>query len=450
MLKRQIEQEEKVTGIDRTIPVFPWEGARALKKAMEEKFGIFTTQNIRTMFGEIPPKEITINTDFGKTEQVLWGHIQWPLAEKNPFDPGHVKEYISTSVGVAKGRLVFKIEGQVKQKWMPEINALIKRVEEIISKESLYRGKAVRIAFTDADGELEMQPEPEFLDLSKFTTSDVVYSRDLEQLIDTYVMTPLKHTQACRDANIPLGRGILAAGPYGTGKSLLAQAVGKVGVENGWTFLYIKNAAELPHAIRFGAQYEPCVIFAEDIDRATEGEERTEAIDEILNTLDGIDTKKNEIMVILTTNHLDTVNPAMRRPGRLDVVLNITAPDSEAATRLVHLYGRGLIAENTDLAEVGKILEGQTPAVIREVVERSKMAAIGRTGRPDSVVLAQDLRISAIAMVEQNKLLAPQKKDDKHWSKGLMDEIRNTVQDEVHGVDMEKTIVDGIQRSRGG
>lgn len=424
VLKRQIESDEKIVVFDRTIPVFPWEGARALRKAMEQKFGVFLTQDKMTMFGPVPPKEVTINTGVNTTETVPWGVFQWPMAE--PTLSGEVRETLETGVGFHKGRMVFQVSCKLKRKWEGEVKALLDLAEKIAAADSLYRGQAVRIAFTDEDGEMVPIPTPEFLDLSGVKIDDIVYTAELTKLIETYIMTPLRFTKECRIAGIPRKRGVLAAGPYGTGKSLLAQYVGKVGVENGWTFLYIKNAAELPHAIRFAQAYQPCVIFAEDLDRAVEGETRTEAIDEILNTLDGIDSKESEIMVVFTTNDLSTVNPAMRRPGRLDVVINVTAPDAEAAAKLVAVYGRGLIAENADLRKVGELLDGATPAVIREVVERAKLAMISRTRTPSAPVLPEDLEVSAYAMSQQQKLLSIVKTDDKHWSKGMMEEIAHT------------------------
>jgi transitional endoplasmic reticulum ATPase len=113
------------------------------------------------------------------------------------------------------------------------------------------------------------------------------------------------------------------------------------------------------------------------LDRDTSGD-RDAALDAILNVVDGIGSKGKEIMVVVTSNSVESINRAMLRPGRLDAIITIRPPDAEAAERLMRLYGRGLIATDESLTEAGIALAGQIPAVIREAVERAKLYAISR------------------------------------------------------------------------
>lgn len=417
------EQDEEIVSVRDEQETFIWEGALALRKAMDRTFGVTLTQEKMTMMGPIKPAEVVVRTGPGvdDTVTVPWGQMIWPLTEAGIGQQS--EEYLETSYSEKNGRMIFCLTGQIKRKWKDKFMELTKLMRAIIEQESIYRAKAVRISFTDSKGATLPMPVPEFMDLSKADLKSIVYSKATEDIIDTYIMTPLRASQKCRDAGIPLKRGVLAAGPYGTGKTLLAQAVGRIGNENGWTFLYIKNATELPVAIRFAQQYEPCVIFAEDLDRAVEGQERTEKVDMILNTLDGIDTKGHEIMTILTTNHLEKVNRAMLRPGRLDVLVNVLPPDAEAVSRLVRIYGRGLIADNADLTKVGDILAGTTPAIIREAVERSKLATIRRTGDPRAVVLVDDLLISAQVTKDQQEALKDHQMVPVHPAEGFMSSV---------------------------
>ena len=399
------EQDEEIVSVEDDFECFVWEGALALRKAMDRHFGVTLTQSKMTIFGPKKPKEIQIPIGPKATDKVsiVWGQMVWPLTEAKIGQQS--EEYLETSYGEKHGRMIFSLSGQVKRKWLPEFKKVTDLMRKIIAEESIYRAKAVRLSFTNDKGETLPMPIPEFMDLSTSNLDDIVYPRALEKTIKTYIMTPLMMSDACRQARIPLKRGVLAAGPFGTGKTLLAQAVGRVGNEHGWTFLYIKNSVDLATAVKFAEQYQPCVVFAEDVDNATDEDSDQKTLYNIRNTLDGIDTKNIEVMTILTTNFLERVSPSLLRPGRLDVVINVTAPDAEAVTRLVRIYGRKLIAENADLSKIGEILAGQTPAVIREAVERSKLAAIMRTGRPDSQVLPEDLEVSANLMKDQQKLL---------------------------------------------
>jgi transitional endoplasmic reticulum ATPase len=417
------EQDEEIVTVQDEMSCFVWEGAIALRKAMEKHFGVTLTQSKMTMFGPIKPREIQVATGPNPNDKVsvIWGQMVWPLTEAKIGEPS--KEYLETSYGEKHGRMVFSLTGQIKRKWLPQFKEVTKLMREFIEKESIYRSKAVRIAFTDLKGETLPMPVPEFLDLSKANLADIVYPRELEDTIRTYIMTPLTNSDVCRQAGIPLKRGVLAAGPYGTGKTLLAQAVGKVGNEHGWTFLYIKDVRDLATAVRFAEQYQPCVVFAEDVDNATDDAKDKDTLYSIRNTLDGIDNKSVEIMTILTTNFLERVSLSLLRPGRLDVVIKVTPPDAEAVERLIRVYGRGLIAENVNLQKVGEILAGQTASTIREATERSKLAAIMRTGKADSIVLAEDLEIAARNMRDQQDMLKRPEERVRHPAEDLINAV---------------------------
>lgn len=233
-----------------------------------------------------------------------------------------------------------------------------------------------------------------------------IFSADLQREIDTNIMAPIRFPDAVRAAGTPLKRGVLMAGRYGVGKTLLSANVAKEATENGWTFLYCEDVRELPDALQFATAYQPCVIFAEDVDRVTAGD-RTSELDEILNQIDGIGTKGAEILTILTTNAVEKIHPAMLRPGRIDVPLFVDPPDPDAVIQLVRMYGRDLIGEGEDLSEVGAVLQGRIPAVIREVVERSKLENISRTKGKGGKVSAEDITAAARTYLKAEERLQP-------------------------------------------
>src|SRR3546814_9239016 len=158
---------------------------------------------------------------------------------------------------------------------------------------------------------------------------------------------------------------------------MAATVASRLAVDAGVTYVYIPRADELPDAIEFAKQYQSpaCVIFCEDVDRVTNGDRSVE-MDDILNLLDGIDTKNNHIITVLTTNDLQSINPAMLRPGRLDAVIDVTPPDAQAVEKLLRLYGGDAIAADTNLEEAGRVLAGNIPAVIAEVGKRAKLAQL--------------------------------------------------------------------------
>jgi len=163
----------------------------------------------------------------------------------------------------------------------------------------------------------------------------------------------------------------------------------------------VRDAANVARAVQFARKFQPSVVFVEDIDRSMQGEDRTEAMDTILNTLDGVDSKKAEVMVVFTSNHADVINRAMIRPGRLDVVIPIEAPDAEAAERLIRVYAGDMIDPSADYKDSGAALAGKSAAVIRETVERAKLYAISQTEAGQTFKLNPDSLITAAKTMER-------------------------------------------------
>jgi transitional endoplasmic reticulum ATPase len=336
--------------------------------------------------------------------QVPWGRIEIPSIE------GH----LSTGVTVIEGRAVFVLGGVVRKRHMHEVSKIASLTREYAMKRSLYKGRAVRVSFPDDIENMDMLNDaPKFMEINGIKRNELIFSDALREQIDVSVFTPIERTEACRLHGIPLKRGILLEGKYGTGKTLTAHVAAQLCEEHGWTFMYLSDVRQLRQAISLAALYEPCVIFAEDIDRAVSGA-RSSAMDDILNTIDGVDSKNREIMVILTTNHVEGINKAMLRPGRLDAVISVAPPDEAAVLKLIRLFSRGLLADDeTTLKEagVGTMLAGHIPATIREVVERAKLAAIRREGK--LALRASDLKLAAETMLHHLGLMKETQPDNR-------------------------------------
>jgi transitional endoplasmic reticulum ATPase len=403
--RRKIEDEREVV-IDERVDAFPLDGAFAFHKAISQKYGFSGLVPTPGFFGPKPPAMVGVAVDVDETVQVPWGRLQIP----------GIDGYLQTLVNHKDGRQVFVIGGVIRQKHKKEVAELAKMTREIVKKESIYRGKAIKITFPELDSN-DFDPtshQPKFLDTRNVAEEELIFSEDVAVLVRDSLFTPIERTDQCRKFKIPLKRGILLEGPYGTGKTLTAYVTAKKAVENGWTFIYLNSVRELQQAIFFAQQYGPAVIFAEDIDQVLKGD-RDDEMNQVLNTIDGIDTKSSEVIVVLTTNHVENINPAMLRPGRLDAVVPVRPPDSEAVTRLIKLYARGLISENEDLSEVSTLLHGHIPAVIREVVERSKLSAVSRLKSGEELSLTrQDLVIAAKSMKAQVALINPNQTPTPH------------------------------------
>ena len=391
-LNRLIRDENQPFAIHEVIEGYPHDAAVAFVKAMTKLYGWASPQSVRTFFGPKPPQMISVKTGVNDDDVV-----QCPLGA---FALPGVDEQIHTVFYPSdNGKIVYLVHGTVKKKDRHIILELVTEARRIVRSESIYKGKSIRLG-VDRDGNLDLSNPPTFFDASDTTKDSVLLDADIMEQIETSILTPIKHTDRCRNLRIPLKRGVLLEGPYGTGKSLTSRMTASVCAENGWTFVLLDRVQGLQAALEFANQYAPAVVFAEDIDRIAA--ERDEAANDLINTIDGVLSKRAEIMTVLTTNFAEKLNPVILRPGRLDAVISLRAPSAATAERLIRHYAGDLLALEEGVKAAGVELAGQIPASIRECVERAKL---GMIGRGDSKLSESDLVIAAKTMKNHLNLL---------------------------------------------
>lgn len=398
ILEAREQYEETKIEILRTLNTFVWDGANALAEALDEKFGWAQAVKDPSFWDEGIPKLITMDVGLGKTKQIPWGKFTIP----------GIDGFVKTDAIKKEGRWIFQATATVKRKHEEEMHELFQLMEEKLAKKSIYRGKAIAIRFKDENGNNLPLPEPKFMDVAKANPKQLILPREVKTDIVVNLFTPIERMPECKALGIPVKRGVLLAGNFGVGKTLAARIAGKLAVENGITYVYCQRADEFADVVEFAKQYQPAVVFCEDIDRVLQGN-RDQDMDHILNTIDGIDNKDADIIVVLTSNSMEKINAAMLRPGRLDAVIWVAEPDADAVVQLIRLYGGKLTAKESDeaLLEVGRQLAGNIPSVIREVVERSKLAALSLLlpGQPLTAVNAEALKAAAHSMKVQLDLL---------------------------------------------
>lgn len=403
-LKRRRDEDEQEVNINEVIDAYPLDGAHAFTLAMADIYGWVQAVPTPGFFGPQPPMMVGVETDVGVTVQVPWGRFNIP----------NVEGWVATGINWLEGGVAqFRLVGAVKQKHKAEIARLAERTREFAREKSIYKGKAISIKLPDEGEDFDpVNDAPKFIDTRGTNPADLIFPAETRQLVEYALFAPIEHTQQCREHQIPLKRGVLLEGPYGVGKTMTASVTAKKCVENGWTYIYLQDLNQLSQAIRFAKKYQPAVIFAEDIDSV--GTNRNAKLNDVLNTIDGVDTKSMELIVVLTTNHVENVHPALLRPGRLDAVVPVRPPDADAVRRLITLYARGLVDLGDDLDDAARLLAGQIPAVVREVVERAKLAAITHSEPGERLMIyGGDLETAARSMLSHLELIKPKAADER-------------------------------------
>jgi 26S proteasome regulatory subunit T2 len=188
------------------------------------------------------------------------------------------------------------------------------------------------------------------------------------QEVKESVELPLTHPELYEDMGITPPKGVIFYGPPGTGKTLLAKAVAN---ETSATFLrvvgseliqkYLGDGPKLVREIfRVAEENSPSIVFIDEIDAvgtkrydSTSGGEREiqRTMLELLNQLDGFDSR-GDIKVIMATNRIESLDPALLRPGRLDRKIEFPLPDTKTKRRIFSIHtGKMSLADDVDIEE---------------------------------------------------------------------------------------------------
>lgn len=401
--ERAEREEEEMILVHEDIACFPLDGAAQFKKAAEKHLGCL--MQTETWMGPAVSQTVQVGPNPENQIVVPWGKIEAPALGTGG--------YIFLRPLITQHGPLLQVYIQLKKKNQKIAREVIAETKRLLKTDSIYKGKCIRPKFNwIEDGNFDpVRDAPEFIDLTGIDKSNLIYTRRTLGQLDRGLFLPINKPAQCRKYSIPLKRSVLLTGTFGVGKTLAARAAAVDALKNGWTFIHCDDAEHISHAYRLAASLAPAIVFCEDIDRSTGGERDTD-LDEILNTIDGVDMKTAEVMLIMTTNDVNSINPAMLRPGRIDSLVEIELPDEEAAEKLIRLYGSGLIDMSADLTGPAKVLAGQIPSMIAEVLKRAKYSALARRDDIEGNVLPEDIVIAASEMTRHMEMVAPKPKVD--------------------------------------
>jgi hypothetical protein len=343
----------------------PMDAAHAFQVAARELFGeiVADPQYRKDMAGNQIRHGATtfeVRMPNGDSYPVIMGRFR---AGDYPFP-------FSVGPDVERDKFVLRISSEyISEVQRLKLTQAVTWAQELLKTQSLFRGKAVRLIPVGAS-----MINPEVLDVTGYTEDKLIFPEATQNLLRRALFYPLRNVEACRKRGVKLKRGLMLGGKWGTGKTLTARVAASIGTAHGWTFFYCADSSVLSMALRVARSYQPALIFVEDIDDALEN--RDQLANDILNTLDGITSKDDEIMVVLTTNFLDRVDPALLRPGRMDTSIEMPTPDTGTVRRMLRTFAPDLVIDETPLSQFAEKLQGQIPAVIAEVVERARLIAM--------------------------------------------------------------------------
>ncbi len=242
--------------------------------------------------------------------------------------------------------------------------------------------------------EIQIKKEPikEMKNVPNITYDDVGGLRDSIQKVREMIELPLRHPEIFERLGIDPPKGVMLYGAPGTGKTLLAKAVAN---ESDANFYYVggpeiisKFVGESEERLRklFAEAQEnaPSIIFIDEIDaiapkrEEVTGEVEKRMVSQLLTIMDGLKAR-GDVIVIAATNRPDSIDPALRRPGRFDREIEITVPDAAGRKEILNIHVRCMpLGKDVNISKIAKIIHGYTGADISLLTKEAAIKSLRR------------------------------------------------------------------------
>ncbi len=211
------------------------------------------------------------------------------------------------------------------------------------------------------------------------------------QRIREMIELPLKYPAVFDRLGVEPPKGVLLYGPPGTGKTLIARVVAAetnafFSTINGPEIVnsvYGKSESLLRDVFQEAQRRAPSIIFIDELDalaakRETSGELERRIVGQLLTLMDGM-ASRGQVVVIGATNQPNTLDPALRRPGRFDREIGLRVPDVRARTDILRIHAKdAALATDIDFARLAQLTPGFVGADLEALCREAAMIALRR------------------------------------------------------------------------
>ena len=207
-------------------------------------------------------------------------------------------------------------------------------------------------------------------------------------------------------------KGVLLYGPPGTGKTLLAKALASETNAHFETLsgpeimskYYGESEEKLRQLFKTAEEHAPSIILIDEIDsiapkrEEVTGEVERRVVAQLLAVMDGMETR-GKVVVIGATNRPDSLDPALRRPGRFDREIEIGVPNRQSRLEVLQIHTRGMpLSEDVNQEKLADVTHGFVGADLAALAREAGMRAIRR------VLPEIDLEVESIPVEILNKI----------------------------------------------
>jgi len=361
-------------------------------------------------------REIAINVPDQKArKEILQIHTRgMPLAKDVDLD--RLAEMTIGYTGADLEMLCKEAAMKALKKYLPEL----KKYEEKVPTEVLEKIEVTMHDFLEAYRKIEPSAMREvMIQRPKTRWSDIGGLEKVKKQLREAIEWPLKRPELFKKAGIKPPKGILLYGPPGCGKTLLAKAVANESEAN---FIAVKgpeiiskwvgeSERNVRKIFRRARQVAPSIVFFDEFDAISQvrGSSLTDATERVINQLlteiDGIE-ELEKVIVIAATNRPDLIDPALLRPGRIDLHIKIPMPDEKARYEIFKVHTRNMpLAKDVSLKRLAELTEGFSGADIEAVCREAGMQAIREAMRKNlkEIKVKMDYLEKAIKTMKERK-----------------------------------------------
>lgn len=330
---------------------------------------------------------------------------------------------------------------------------------DFIVRETTPRGPVLIVPPTilTVDAPLQKQ-ENRRQEQSAVAYEDIGGLGPIVQKIREMIELPLRYPEIFEKLGIEAPKGVLLHGAPGTGKTLVARAVAH---ETDAHFInisgpeiigkfYGESEAKIRSVFEEAERHAPSIIFIDEIDAIAPkradlgGEKQVErrVVAQLLTLMDGLKSR-GKVVVIAATNLPNSLDPALRRPGRFDREIVLPVPDRIGRLQIFEIHSRGMpLAQDVDLGELARITHGFVGADIEALCREAAMTCLRRIlPNIDFAQSALPYDVLMTLEVTREDFLVAQRQVEPSALREVFVEVPTTTWDDVGGLDEVKRIL---------
>lgn len=348
------------------------------------------------------------NADVGIDEKVGIRKTKAKMAEKvklaltEPLRIVGGEQYISQ---ILEGRAISRGD-------IVELNVMGRKIDLVVvsfspSSDAIIIQRTTRVTISDKP------VKQDTVSLPKVSYEDLGGLGDEVKKVREMIELPLRHPELFDKLGVEAPKGLLLHGPPGTGKTLLAKAVASETQANFHSLsgpeimskYYGQSEENLREIFNTAEENAPSIIFIDEIDSIAPkrdevtGEVERRVVAQLLALMDGLKAR-GKVVVIGATNRPDSLDPALRRPGRFDREIEIGIPDKKGRHEVLLIHTRGMpLAEDVDLKKFANMTHGYVGADLEALAKEAAIRALRR------ILPEIDLEVESIPVEILNKII---------------------------------------------